>query len=126
VYWARGNTIEDLARLAGTTTRNIRVYRDRACCRHRCGSGGSTLYNDTHLTRLRLITSISNRGYNIAHVRRCSARWEEGKDFSAMCWAWKRRIVGYLDHREVQDHAVAEAQRLINDIKAFDRLSNCR
>ncbi|MGH3967103.1 MAG: MerR family transcriptional regulator, partial [Mycobacterium sp.] len=45
--------IEDLARLAGTTTRNIRVYRDRGLLHRPLRVGRVALYNDTHLTRLR-------------------------------------------------------------------------
>src|ERR1700744_4455356 len=72
--------IEDLARLAGTTTRNIRVYRDRGLLPPPSRVGRIALYNDTHLTRLRLITSMLDRGYNIAHVREMLSAWEEGKD----------------------------------------------
>ena len=42
--------------------------------------GRIALFNDTHLTRLRLITSMLDRGYNIAHVREMLSAWEEGKD----------------------------------------------
>ena len=60
--------IDDLARLAGTTTRNIRVYRDRGLLHPPLRVGRIALFNDTHLVRLRLITSMLDRGYNIAHV----------------------------------------------------------
>jgi DNA-binding transcriptional MerR regulator len=49
--------IDDLARLAGTTTRNIRVYRDRGLLPPPLRVGRIALFNDAHLTRLRLITS---------------------------------------------------------------------
>ena len=58
--------IDDLARLAGTTTRNIRVYRDRGLLHPPLRVGRIALFNDTHLTRLRLITSLLDRGYNIS------------------------------------------------------------
>ena len=58
--------IDELARLAGTTTRNIRVYRDRGLLPPPMRVGRIALFNDTHLTRLRLITSMLDRGYNIA------------------------------------------------------------
>ena len=51
----------ELARLAGTTTRNIRVYRDRGLLHPPLRVGRIALYNDTHLTRLRLITSMLDR-----------------------------------------------------------------
>ena len=96
--------IEDLARLAGTTTRNIRVYRDRGLLPPPLRVGRIALFNDTHLTRLRLITSMLDRGYNIAHVREMLSAWEEGKDLGDVL-GLETAIVGHLDEREVRDHA---------------------
>src|ERR1700733_4565678 len=76
--------IEELARLAGTTTRNIRVYRDRALLHPPLRVGRIALFNDTHLTRLRLITSLLDKGYNIAHVHEMLNAWEQGKDVADM------------------------------------------
>ena len=76
--------IDDLARLAGTTTRNIRVYRDRGPAASAAACRPLALFNDTHLTRLRLITSMLDRGYNIAHVREMLSAWEQGKDLGDM------------------------------------------
>ena len=46
--------------------------------------GRIALFNDTHLTRLRLITSMLDRGYNIAHVREMLTAWEQGKNLGDM------------------------------------------
>ena len=113
--------IEDLARLAGTTTRNIRVYRDRGLLPPPLRVGRIALYNDTHLTRLRLITSMLDRGYNIAHVREMLSAWEEGKDLGDVL-GLETAIVGTWTTEKSQTMPLAEAQRLINDAKAFDRL----
>src|SRR5271169_6040455 len=74
--------IDDLARLAGTTTRNIRVYRDRGLLPPPLRVGRIALYNDSHLTRLRLITSMLDRGYTMAHVDEMISAWEEGKNLA--------------------------------------------
>jgi len=113
--------IEDLARLAGTTTRNIRVYRDRDLLPPPLRVGRIALYNDTHLTRLRLITSMLDRGYNIAHVREMLSAWEEGKDLGDVL-GLETAIVGTWTTEKSKTMPLAEAQRLINDTKAFDRL----
>jgi DNA-binding transcriptional MerR regulator len=113
--------IEDLARLAGTTTRNIRVYRDRGLLPPPLRVGRIALFNDTHLTRLRLITSMLDRGYNIAHVREMLSAWEEGKDLGDVL-GLETAIVGTWTSEKSQTMPVAEAQRLVNDPKAFDRL----
>src|ERR1700743_1579970 len=113
--------IEDLARLAGTTTRNIRVYRDRGLVPLPLRVGRIALYNDTHLTRLRLITSMLNRGYNIAHVREMLSAWEEGKNLGDVL-GLESAIVGTWTAEKSQTMPLADAERLINDAKAFDRL----
>jgi len=113
--------IDDLARLAGTTTRNIRVYRDRGLLPPPLRVGRIALYNDTHLTRLRLITSMLDRGYNIAHVREMLSAWEEGKDLGDVL-GLETAIVGTWTTEKSKTMPLAEAQRLINDTKAFDRL----
>lgn len=113
--------IDDLARLAGTTTRNVRVYRDRGLVPPPLRVGRIALYNDTHLTRLRLITSMLNRGYNIAHVREMLSAWEEGKNIGDVL-GLESAIVGTWTTEKSQTMPLAEAQRLINDAKAFDRL----
>jgi DNA-binding transcriptional MerR regulator len=113
--------IDDLARLAGSTTRNVRVYRDRGLLPPPLRVGRIALYNDTHLTRLRLITSMLNRGYNIAHVREMLSAWEEGKNLGDVL-GLESAIVGTWTTEKSQTMALAEAQRLINDANAFERL----
>src|ERR1700738_5191828 len=113
--------IEDLARLAGTTTRNIRVYRDRGLLPPPLRVGRIALFNDTHLTRLLVITSMLDRGYNIAHVREMLSAWEEGKNLGDVL-GLESAIVGTWTTEKSQTMPLAEAQRLINDAKAFDRL----
>jgi DNA-binding transcriptional MerR regulator len=113
--------IDDLARLAGTTTRNIRVYRDRGLLPPPLRVGRIALFNDTHLTRLRLITSMLDRGYNIAHVREMLSAWEEGKDLGDVL-GLETAIVGTWTTEKSATMPLAEAQRLIDDAKAFDRL----
>src|SRR5882757_10664047 len=113
--------IDDLARLAGTTTRNIRVYRDRGLLPPPLRVGRIALFNDTHLTRLRLITSMLDRGYNIAHVYEMLSAWEQGKDLGDML-GLESAIAGSWTTEKSKTMPLAEAQRLINDTKAFDRL----
>jgi DNA-binding transcriptional MerR regulator len=113
--------IDDLARLAGTTTRNIRVYRDRGLLHPPLRVGRLALFNDTHLTRLRLITSMLDRGYNIAHVREMITAWEQGKDLGDVL-GLETAIAGTWAAEKPQTMAIAEARRLINDEHAFDRL----
>lgn len=113
--------IDDLARLAGTTTRNIRVYRDRGLLPPPLRVGRIALFNDTHLTRLRLITSMLDRGYNIAHVREMLSAWEEGKNLGDVL-GLETAIVGTWTTEKPETMALPDAHRLVDDAQAFERL----
>jgi DNA-binding transcriptional MerR regulator len=113
--------IDDLARLAGTTTRNIRVYRDRGLLHPPLRVGRIALFNDTHLTRLRLITSMLDRGYNIAHVHEMLSAWEQGKNLGDVL-GLETAIAGAWAAEKPQTMPIAEAKRLIDDTAGFDRL----
>jgi DNA-binding transcriptional MerR regulator len=113
--------IDDLARLSGTTTRNIRVYRDRGLLPPPLRVGRIALYNDTHLTRLRLITSMLDRGYNIAHVREMLSAWEEGKNLGDVL-GLETAIVGTWTTEKPETMPLADARRLVDDPTAFERL----
>lgn len=113
--------IDDLARLAGTSTRNIRVYRDRGLLPPPLRVGRIALFNDTHLTRLRLITSMLDRGYNIAHVREMLSAWEEGKNLGDVL-GLETAIVGTWTTEKPETMTLADARRLVDDADAFERL----
>ena len=113
--------IDDLARLAGTTTRNIRVYRDRGLLHPPLRVGRIALFNDTHLTRLRLISSMLDRGYNISHVREMLTAWEQGKDLGDVL-GLETAIAGTWAAEKPTTMAIADARRLIADEQAFERL----
>ncbi|OBH33577.1 MerR family transcriptional regulator [Mycobacterium sp. E342] len=113
--------IDDLARLAGTTTRNIRVYRDRGLLPPPLRVGRIALFNDTHLTRLRLITSMLDRGYTIAHVREMLSAWEEGKSLGDVL-GLETAIVGTWTTEKPETMPLVDAQRLVDDPEAFGRL----
>jgi DNA-binding transcriptional MerR regulator len=113
--------IEELARLAGTTTRNIRVYRDRALLHPPLRVGRIALFNDTHLTRLRLITSLLDRGYNISHVHEMLNAWEEGKNVGDML-GLETAIAGSWATERPERMSLADAQKLVDDEPGFDRM----
>ncbi|TDO15048.1 MerR-like DNA binding protein [Mycobacterium sp. BK086] len=113
--------IDELARLAGTTTRNIRVYRDRGLLHPPLRVGRIALFNDTHLTRLRMITSLLDRGYNIAHVNEMLSAWEQGKNVGDML-GLESAIAGSWATEKPERMPVAEARRLVDDDAGFDRL----
>jgi DNA-binding transcriptional MerR regulator len=113
--------IEELARLAGTTTRNIRVYRDRGLLHPPLRVGRIALFNDTHLTRLRLITSMLDRGYNIAHVHEMLSAWEQGKDLGDML-GLESAIAGTWATERPERMTEDDARSLVDDDVAFERM----
>ncbi len=113
--------IDELARLAGTTTRNIRVYRDRGLLHPPLRVGRIALFNDTHLTRLRLVTSLLDRGYNLAHVNEMLSTWEQGKDLGDLL-GLESAIAGSWATEKPQTMPLEQARRVIDDDVAFDRL----
>lgn len=110
-----------MARLAGTTTRNIRVYRDRGLLHPPLRVGRIALFNDTHLTRLRLITSLLDRGYNISHVHEMLSAWEQGKGVGDIL-GLESAIAGSWATEKPERMSVAEAKRLVDDDPGFDRM----
>ncbi|MFI0486389.1 MerR family transcriptional regulator [Actinomadura sp. 9N215] len=72
--------IDELARLAGSTVRNVRAYQDRGLLPPPRLEGRVGLYGDAHLARLRLIGKLLGRGYTFAVIKDLLTAWETGKD----------------------------------------------
>lgn len=60
--------IDDLARAAGTTTRNVRGYQDRGLLPRPTRRGRIAIYSDGHLARLKVINDLLHRGFTIRHI----------------------------------------------------------
>ena len=60
--------IEELAELARTSVRNIRVYQEKGLIRPPVRRGRTAWYSTEHLARLRRITSLLERGYTFATI----------------------------------------------------------
>ena len=72
--------VDDLARLAGTTVRNVRAYQDRGLLPPPRRQGRAGWYSDAHLARLRLIGQMLERGYSLANIKELVDTWESGQD----------------------------------------------
>ncbi|MDJ0396000.1 MerR family transcriptional regulator [Rhodococcus sp. G-MC3] len=60
--------VDDLARRAGVSVRNVRVYQDRGLLPPPRKEGRTGWYNEAHLARLGLITRMLDRGYTFATI----------------------------------------------------------
>lgn len=74
--------IDDLARASGTTVRNIRAYQERGLLPPPARRGRVALFDDTHLARLKVITSMLDRGYTSGHIKEMLGAWESGKELA--------------------------------------------
>ncbi|GAA4755294.1 MerR family transcriptional regulator [Gordonia alkaliphila] len=72
--------IDDLARAAGTTVRNVRGYQDRGLIPRPVRRGRVAIYTDQHLDRLRVINDLLGRGFTMAHIAEFVAGVERGDD----------------------------------------------
>jgi DNA-binding transcriptional MerR regulator len=102
--------IDELARAAGMTVRNVRVYQERGLLPPPRREGRVGLYDDAHLARLRLIGGLLERGYGFAHIEELVSAWERGRDLShllgleaALTGPWSDEIPGYATIDELAD-----------------------
>src|SRR5438874_8547005 len=77
-------TIDELARAAGTTVRNVRVYQDRGLLPPPERRGRLGVYGPDHLRRLRLVLRMLGRGYPLAAIRELVEAWEEQRDIGSV------------------------------------------
>lgn len=61
--------VDDLARRAGTTVRNVRLYQERGVLAPPRREGRRGWYGPEHLERLRLVLSMVGRGYPLTVIR---------------------------------------------------------
>jgi DNA-binding transcriptional MerR regulator len=81
-YWqGRGAdmTIEELARRAGVTTRNVRAYRTAGLLPAPHLEGRPGRYGDEHLRRLSAVASLQRRGWSLAAIRDALAARDAGR-----------------------------------------------
>ncbi|WP_212567259.1 MerR family transcriptional regulator [Pseudonocardia sp. Ae150A_Ps1] len=76
--------IDDLARAAGMTVRNVRSYQERGLLHPPRRDGRRALYDDTHLGRLRIIGRLLDRGYTTVTIAELLAEWERGRDLGVV------------------------------------------
>jgi DNA-binding transcriptional MerR regulator len=100
--------IDELAREAGATVRNIRAYQDRGLLPPPRLEGRVGYYDDSHLARLRLIGQLLARGYTFAIIKELLLAWEHGKEVSEVLGLekvltdpWSDEIPGQAGHGEL-------------------------
>jgi DNA-binding transcriptional MerR regulator len=102
--------IDDLARAAGTTVRNVRVYQDRGLLPPPRREGRTGVYSDAHLARLRLIASLLDKGYTFAHIGEFLQAWQRGRNLTdllgleeVLTTPWSDEVDDYVTLEQLQD-----------------------
>jgi DNA-binding transcriptional MerR regulator len=71
-------TVDELARAAATTTRNIRALQTKGVLAPPSLAGRVGTYGPDHLTRLRVVLRLQRRGFSLSAIRELLAAWESG------------------------------------------------
>lgn len=77
-------TIDELARAAETTVRNVRAYQDRGLIAPPERRGRVGIYTQVHLGRLKLINHLLSRGYTLANVQELLLALVDGQELHAI------------------------------------------
>ncbi|GAC1623633.1 MAG: MerR family transcriptional regulator [Nevskia sp.] len=75
-------TIDELARIAKTTVRNVRAYQDRGIIPPPERRGRAGVYGSGHLSRLRIIGQLLTRGYTLASIGELIEALDRGQDLA--------------------------------------------
>jgi DNA-binding transcriptional MerR regulator len=101
-------TIDELARKADTTVRNVRAYQDKGLIPPPTRRGRTGIYSEVHLARLRLIGRLLSRGYTLANISELLSAWEQGHDLAhligfeeAVTSSWTNEIPSYISMLEL-------------------------
>jgi DNA-binding transcriptional MerR regulator len=96
--------VDELARAAGTSVRNVRVYQERGLLPPPRRVGRAGLYTDTHLARLRLIRLLLQRGYTFATIGELIDAWSTGQGIAELLGLDDALAVPWTDETpEVRD-----------------------
>lgn len=77
-------SIDELARVGGSTVRNVRAYQDRGLLPPPERRGRAGIYTQDHLARLRLIGRLLERGYSLANIAELVAAWQQGRELDEL------------------------------------------
>ncbi|MEV1022243.1 MerR family transcriptional regulator [Streptomyces sp. NPDC050264] len=72
--------MEELAKEAGITVRTVRFYRERGLIKPPRREGRIAWYDETHLTRLRTIAALLDRGHTLNGIAELSEAFDRGRD----------------------------------------------
>ncbi|MDJ0392457.1 MerR family transcriptional regulator [Rhodococcus sp. G-MC3] len=114
--------IDELARAAGTTTRNVRAYRERGLLPPPQKRGRVGIYDDSHVARLRLIDILLQRGFTSTHIADFIDGWESGKDLTEVLGLQRAVTELWSSSEDTVTVSITDAEAIVGDPAQFQRL----
>ena len=111
---AREYRIGELAREAGITVRTLRYYQERKLLPPPRRDGRIAWYSQDHLTRLRLIGQLLDRGHTLGGTAELLSAWEQGYDLAELLGFERAMTAPWSDAATVR-LTVADAAALLGD-----------
>jgi DNA-binding transcriptional MerR regulator len=100
-------TVDQLARLAGTTTRNARAFQTLALLPRPTLDGRTGRYGQEHLDRLRSVLRLQRRGFSLSAIGALFEAWERGATLA--------QVLGFDDSPVLHPRSGGD-----DDLAAFD------
>jgi DNA-binding transcriptional MerR regulator len=76
--------LDELAREADVASTTVRLYRTKGLLGAPRLEGRTGWYDESHLTRLRLIARLQSEGYSLAGIANLLEQWEQGRGLDAV------------------------------------------
>lgn len=118
--------IDDLARAAGTTTRNVRGYQDRGLIPRPLRRGRIAIYGDEHLAKLRVINDLLARGFTMTHIGDFFKRVQTGGDIAeslglreVVSEPWSRTSTAVVSAAQLTERLDIDDPTLLDALRGF-------
>jgi DNA-binding transcriptional MerR regulator len=76
--------LDELARRGGVASTTVRLYQSRGLLAPPRLVGRTGWYDDSHLSRLRLIARLQSEGHSLAGIRKLLIEWQQGRSLDAV------------------------------------------
>lgn len=108
---AEGLRVDEVARVAGTTVRNVRAYQDRGLLPPPRRVGRIAWYGPDHVDRLKLIGSLLDRGFTLASIGTLLDAWTQGLDLGQLLGLGAQLVGPYSDEAPDEGPLAEVAER---------------
>ncbi|MEX3556812.1 MAG: MerR family transcriptional regulator [Burkholderia gladioli] len=100
-------TVDELARVTDTTVRNVRAYQDRGLLTRPRKRGRVSIYDDTHVARLKVINHLLARGYTLSNIQDLIKAIDDGHDLRSIL-GLENAIGGRWSHERPKTYSLAD------------------